>query len=134
MNTFFTFTRREWIAAFTLWSVVLILFAIQYTIKPSQNAEGLTVLSSQFQNFKEQQQLITDSIQSVKSVQYTAYKNSVDTPRRRISDMYVIQKVELNSADTNDIMLIPQFGSKRANALVKYRNDLGGFHNWEQLH
>ena len=43
-------------------------------------------------------------------------------------------KVELNQCDTSDITRIPQFGSKRAQKIVEYRNRLGGFHSLEQLH
>jgi DNA uptake protein and related DNA-binding proteins len=46
---------------------------------------------------------------------------------------YTIVKVELNRADTSDIMRIPQFGSKRAQKIVEYRDKLGGFYSLAQL-
>ena len=47
---------------------------------------------------------------------------------------YRVEKVELNRCDTADIIRIPQFGSKRAQKIVEYRDRLGGFHSLEQLH
>jgi competence ComEA-like helix-hairpin-helix protein len=41
--------------------------------------------------------------------------------------------VELNGADTTLLMRLPGIGIKRANAIVKYRNRLGGFWNKYQL-
>ena len=46
---------------------------------------------------------------------------------------YAIVKVELNRADTSDITRIPQFGSKRAQKIVEYRDKLGGFYSLAQL-
>lgn len=46
---------------------------------------------------------------------------------------YSIVKVELNRADTSDIMRIPGFGSKRAQKIVEYRDKLGGFYSLAQL-
>ena len=47
--------------------------------------------------------------------------------------LYEIVKIDLNSCDTNDLVTVPQFGSKRAAKLVEYRDKLGGFHSLSQL-
>lgn len=47
---------------------------------------------------------------------------------------YAVVKVDLNTCDTSDIMRIPQFGSKRAQKIIEYRDRLGGFHSLEQIH
>ena len=47
--------------------------------------------------------------------------------------MYEIIKIELNSCDTNELVIVPQFGSKRAAKLVEYRDKLGGFNSLSQL-
>ena len=47
--------------------------------------------------------------------------------------MYDIVRIDLNSCDTNELVTVPQFGSKRAAKLVEYRNKLGGFHSFTQL-
>ena len=41
--------------------------------------------------------------------------------------------VELNSADTLTLQLLPGIGSKRAQAIVRYRDRLGGFASTDQL-
>jgi DNA uptake protein ComE-like DNA-binding protein len=41
--------------------------------------------------------------------------------------------VELNSADTLTMIRIPGIGKVFANRIIKYRNQLGGFHNKSQL-
>ena len=47
--------------------------------------------------------------------------------------MYEIVKLDLNSCDTNELVTVPQFGSKRAAKLVEYREKLGGFNSISQL-
>ena len=47
--------------------------------------------------------------------------------------MYEIVKIDLNSCDTNELVTVPQFGSKRAAKLVEYRDKLGGFNSISQL-
>ena len=41
--------------------------------------------------------------------------------------------IELNSADTTLLMRLPGIGTKRAAAIVRYRDRLGGFYNKMQL-
>ncbi len=43
------------------------------------------------------------------------------------------QPFELNTADTNQLKSISGIASKRANAIVSYREKLGGFHSYAQL-
>ncbi|MDR1112440.1 MAG: helix-hairpin-helix domain-containing protein [Bacteroidales bacterium] len=52
---------------------------------------------------------------------------------RTAKQQYTVMQLNLNRCDTGDIIVIPQFGAKRAQKLVEYRQKLGGFHSFEQL-
>ena len=44
------------------------------------------------------------------------------------------QTVDINTADTTELMKIPGIGPVYAGMIVNYRQQLGGFHNIDQLH
>jgi DNA uptake protein ComE-like DNA-binding protein len=45
----------------------------------------------------------------------------------------MVQKVELNSADSAQLEALPLIGEKLAARIIRYRNRLGGFYRVEQL-
>jgi competence protein ComEA len=57
-------------------------------------------------------------------------KINKEPARRRF---YEIQKVELNSADTAALDILPGIGRVLAGRIIKYRNLLGGFYSVDQL-
>ena len=67
------------------------------------------------------------------SVKENGMHFSQDTSKRVKPKYYDIVKMDLNSCDTNDLMTVPQFGSKRAAKLVEYREKLGGFNDFGQV-
>jgi len=97
-----------------------------------------SLYEAQFQQFAQEQQRLADSIGASRQQTFS------DRPRVRSDTlppfqkqerkpMYDIVKVDLNSCDTNDLLTIPQFGSKRAAKLVEYRDKLGGLYSLSQL-
>jgi DNA uptake protein ComE-like DNA-binding protein len=59
---------------------------------------------------------------------------SIDVPNEAIPNEVVkIAKVELNSADTSDLMALPGIGPVYAARIVKYRDLLGGYYSSNQL-
>jgi DNA uptake protein ComE-like DNA-binding protein len=71
---------------------------------------------------------------SVETRHGTSLQHPNDSLRKQPQKpQYDIIKVELNRADTSDIMRIPGFGSKRAQKIVEYRDKLGGYYNLAQL-
>jgi DNA uptake protein ComE-like DNA-binding protein len=64
----------------------------------------------------------------------TSLQHTNDSLRKQPQKpQYAIVKVDLNRADTSDVMRIPGFGSKRAQKIVEYRDKLGGFYSLAQL-
>ena len=53
--------------------------------------------------------------------------------RTQLDSNFKIPQVELNSADTTDLMKLAGIGYVYANRIIKYRNLLGGFYSTSQL-
>ncbi|MDR1792156.1 MAG: helix-hairpin-helix domain-containing protein [Bacteroidales bacterium] len=58
---------------------------------------------------------------------------SVSTNYRERTTAIATQKVELNTADSLDLLKIPGIGSKTAAKIIEYRAQLGGFYDVTQL-
>ena len=56
-----------------------------------------------------------------------------EKPERPSSKFQMLTKVDVNTADTALLRRIPGVGAKISEAIVKYRERLGGFHSVEQL-
>lgn len=56
-----------------------------------------------------------------------------DTMSIRPRKFDVFTQVDINKADTTELMRIPGIGTYRANKIVEYRRKLGGFQNAEQV-
>lgn len=136
------FTRGEWVAALVLLAFILCSYIVYYGYDLQKEStvkmEDYAVVCDAFNR---QQLEIRDSIEIARQHRYDKYIPqyyvSRDTnPKNKYQakkPMYDIVKVDLNRCDTNDIMNVPQFGSKRAAKLVEYRERLGGFYSLEQL-
>jgi DNA uptake protein ComE-like DNA-binding protein len=144
------FTRSERIAATILIIIIIaqLLFSFLY--------EGRSTKPTDFSEFKElitqfetQQQLLEDSIENARKKRYAnnyqqnkkefypkdSLRNKQNVPfeKQEKKPQYNIVKLELNQCDTSEIVVVPQFGSKRAQKLVEYRENLGGFFAFEQV-
>jgi len=144
------FTRSERIAATIMLLIVVLqlLFSILYEDRPSKPAD--------FEEFKElitqfemRQQFLKDSIDNARkerfsnnyqqnrkeNFQYDSSRNRQNIPfeKQEKPPQYTIVKLELNLCDTSEVIVVPQFGSKRAEKLIEYREKLGGFYSFEQV-
>lgn len=143
MKTKIHFTRGEWAAALFLLTVILasniFYFFYENNRKPPYDAHQYETL---FQEFAQEQQRLSDSLETARQQNRAQFYN--DRPNIRSDTLlpfqkqerkplYDIVKVDLNSCDTNDLLTVPQFGSKRAAKLVEYREKLGGFYCYSQL-
>lgn len=96
---------------------------------------------AQIDAFNQSQLEISDSLESVyahrtEQGRHYSYMQRDTNPRFKSYEkktLYEIVKIDLNHCDTNDVMTIPQFGSKRSTKMLEYRNRLGGFYSLEQL-
>jgi DNA uptake protein ComE-like DNA-binding protein len=146
----FNFTRGEWIAASLLLFLVSIqlLFSVLYEARPAKPTD-----------YKEFKELVTqfemrlifmeDSIENARKEKYannyqqnkksyhgydtSRYKKNSPFEKQEKKPQYTIVKLELNRCDTSEIVVVPQFGNKRALKLVEYREKLGGFYAFEQV-
>ena len=139
MKTRFHFTRGEWAAALLMLTIILAsnIFYFFYEI-PLRSSPDVHLYEARFQQFAIEQQRKEDSLSALRQQAYAKRSNNrPDTlppfkPQDR-KPLYEIVKIDLNSCDTNDLVTVPQFGSKRAAKLVEYRDKLGGFHCISQL-
>ena len=126
MKSFFRFTAGEWAASALIGLMLLagILFYFLY-----ENTAVAHTGSTEYQA------LFPESAQAQLQLEDTAKKAfmSDSLKKQPKKQLYAIVKVELNHADTSDIMRIPQFGSKRSQRIVEYRDKLGGFYSLSQL-
>ena len=143
MKTKLHFTRGEWAAALFMLTVILASnifhFFYENHRKPPYDVHQYEAL---FMAFAQEQQRLSDSLDEIRQRQRQyhyndRHKTTSDTlppfHKQERKPMYEIVKLDLNSCDTNDLLSVPQFGSKRAAKLVEYRDKLGGFHSYAQL-
>ncbi len=154
MKQLFQFSRGEFWATILLLLIIVgcLLFYFFYERNDEEQID-LSAYTLVIEKFQEQQR--SDSFASNRSFSsyhkksYPPYNsNYAHSNQRRDSayyrdttklkplekkQHYDIKKVDLNACDTNDILSIPQFGSKRAQKIVEYRDKLGGFFTISQL-
>ncbi|MFP4047533.1 MAG: helix-hairpin-helix domain-containing protein [Bacteroidales bacterium] len=82
-------------------------------------------------------QELYDELSSYIQIDRKKQKNSNDknkkTKKREHIDSQPLYKIELNSADTNKLILVHGIGKTYARRILKYRDLLGGFYSVEQL-
>jgi DNA uptake protein ComE-like DNA-binding protein len=144
------FTRTERAAAIILLLIMFaqLLFSVFYEARSSK-PEDFSEIQELITQFEARQQFLEDSMENARKARYTSnyqqnrreyslfdssrYKQSAPFEKQEKKPQYNIVKLELNQCDTSDIVVVPQFGSKRAEKLVEYREKLGGFYAFEQV-
>jgi len=144
------FTRNEWIAAIILllFIIVQLLFSVLYEVRPVKPID-FTEFKALVDQLEARQQFLKDSMENIRKEKfansyqqsrainnaYDSSKNKKNTPfeKQEKKPQYTIIRLELNECDTSEIVVVPQFGSKRAQKLVEYRDQLGGFYAFEQV-
>jgi len=143
------FTRGDWIAATVLLLLIIIqlLFSLLYeahSSKPvdfSEFKELVNQLDADIQFRKDSIESASKELYNSKNQYFTKnyhfdslrYKSPITFEKQEKKPTYAIVKLELNRCDSSEIVVIPQFGSKRSQKLVEYRDALGGFYSFEQV-
>ena len=144
------FTRGEWTAATLLLFLIMaqLFFSILYEARPAKPVD-FTEFKELVTQFEARQQFVEDSLENARKEMYankyqqnrkqyytydtSKYKKNTPFEKQEKKPQYAIIKLELNLCDTSEIVVVPQFGAKRAQKLVEYREKLGGFYAFEQL-
>lgn len=146
------FTRGEWIAASLLLSSILgmLLFSQLYENRATEKYD-FSDFKIAATHFAERQQWLEDSMEVARKEEWAKgrkeewakgrkgeggkeyYPKDSSWKKQEKKPQYAIVKLELNICDTSEIVVVPQFGSKRAKKLVEYREKLGGFYSFEQI-
>ena len=139
MKTKLHFTRGERAAALVLLTIITAsnLYYFLYDIHPKPPID-VHVYEAQFEQFAQEQQRLSDSLEAARQRSFGEHpriRSDTIPPftTKSRQPMYDIVRLDLNSCDTNELVTVPQFGSKRAAKLVEYRDKLGGFHSFSQL-
>lgn len=86
-------------------------------------ASSLAEVRNRKRRYERNSRYASDNGENAPNVERKAY-----TPKIRIGE-----HIEVNSADTTELMKIPGIGSYYSRQIVRYRNQLGGFVSKEQL-
>ncbi|MBQ7489871.1 MAG: helix-hairpin-helix domain-containing protein [Bacteroidales bacterium] len=153
MRLMFSKQERNGIISLTILVIVLFLFSRLYDSRSSVRYD-LAAFEKEIERFEREQRRLADSAAAAKAASRSSFPshyeqqypqkekfksssvaNSGDTGFRRRQNIirYEIVKLDINSCDSADLVVVPQFGAKRASKLVEYRSKLGGFHDFEQV-
>lgn len=135
---YFFFNKRERRALYVLLSFILISLAVRLFIKQNRSTyHQLSLNNEQFQQaidsfYKSiqvtQQNTLIDSGRS-KQKKDTIYLNTERFKARRVFSV-----IELNTADTTLLEMLPFIGKKLSKRIIYYREKLGGFYSPRQLY
>ena len=93
-------------------------------------------IARQFQYIQESDKrssLPEKSVPAAHVTEIPVASQKADTMSIRPRKFDVFTQVDINKADTTELMRIPGIGTYRANKIVEYRRKLGGFQNAEQV-
>ena len=153
MFTFFNFSRGEWAATVFMALIIIFSFLFYYLYdKRPNDTFDISHYQQEIELFMQEQKYLSDSVELAKQQRQAWYEQRNqrigyakanratwstfpdDSAKRQPKERgYEIIKIDINSCDTSDIVVIPLFGSKRAAKLIEYREQLGGFHSFKQL-
>ena len=155
-KAYLTFSRRELNGIIILLSILTVIIIINRTLPLFANTPDPSVeFKEEIQAFIQEQKKIKDSIataDSIRKAKYNYYKTAKTQRRKETINQNQSQPnynksqsnhyqspsaqmsiVEVNSADTSELIKIRGIGPVFASRILKYRKLLGGYYKKEQL-
>lgn len=135
MKTKFEFTQGEKAAAIALLAFIVVSYTVYFLYDAkADTSQRFDADISVIEEFNRRQ----DSLRLARQQEHSPYRpdwkaDTIPKGKNKRQRLYDIVKIDLNSCDSNDIMTVPGFGSKRAAKLIEYRDRLGGFYDLSQL-
>lgn len=151
LRRFCEFSKGEAGGVVAILLTIIILYAVTFGFSLHRESRvDLAGFEAMVAQFEAEQSRLADSAEAVRNsnwnrTYYASRSGSTYSRHASVSlrdtlrpkpvrqERYAIQKVELNRCDTSAVMVVPQFGSKRAAKLVEYRERLGGFYSFGQI-
>jgi len=93
-------------------------------------------IARRFQYIDETEMLLSSSERKAlqgREAEKIVVSHQKDSVSERSRKFDTVTQVDINIADTTELMRIPGIGTYRANKIVEYRRKLGGFRNAEQV-
>ena len=116
--------------------ILSLIFRITVQLLPEREPEGL-------EEFEQEASLLLTALAEADSLRQTrkdssgqkssGYPNQANSTVQRNTRTYITQPIDINRADSADLLPLPGIGPVFAGRIIKYRNLLGGFANVEQL-
>jgi len=116
--------------------ILSLIFRITVQLLPEREPEGL-------EEFEQEASLLLAALTEADSLRQTrkdssgqkssGYPNRANSTVQRNTRAYIAQPIDINRADSADLLPLPGIGPVFAGRIIKYRNLLGGFANVEQL-
>ena len=116
--------------------ILSLIFRITVQLLPEREPEGL-------EEFEQEASLLLAALAEADSLRQTrkdssgqkssGYPNRANSTVQRNTRANIAQPIDINRADSADLLPLPGIGPVFAGRIIKYRNLLGGFANVEQL-
>jgi competence protein ComEA len=128
LKSYLTFSKSERNGILFLFVILVLILTINF-ISPQQKIHKNQTDFLKFQKSIDSL-FVSDSFSMVKPSQTAS---SVSKVEHKTYERKVIPSLEINSADSSALEMLPGIGPVFANRIIKYRNLLGGYTHIEQL-
>jgi DNA uptake protein ComE-like DNA-binding protein len=137
IKNFLTFSKKEQRGVIVLSAILIMLIITKYSLSFFNHWPDVdfTEFETEIEAFYQVRNNWIDSLQLVEKKKPVYYENiSAKSIQRGRGDKPTKQRcIELNAADSADLLPLKGIGPVFASRIIKYRNLLGGFYSYDQL-